>query len=296
MTLTRKLKENLLNYLFIIPCSLLIGFVVLYPITQGLWISLHDWNIFGAEPNQFIGLGNYSYWFVGEGSDVFYSSLIKTGAYVAIVVPGDILLAIGFALVLNESLPARPFWRGLALVGYAAPAVVGGLIFYWMGSAESFGVLNFIFSNLGWWKGTSLLTTWPANHFVICLSKIWRDYGFAYVVALAAVEGVPKSLYEKAKLDGAGVLCRFRNITLPQIKGPLMVAAMIRVVFTVGMMATPWAITEGGPGYQTSYLGVLTYRIAYVDWNFGRAMAVGIVMAAILIPLILYWVSRQTRR
>jgi ABC-type sugar transport system permease subunit len=215
--------------------------------------------------------------------------------YELVVVPFDLVVALAAALVMNEAMPGRPLFRGLMLAGYASPPIAAGLLFGIMQQGDTYGVIFHImdfFFGIPEAGGITANTPWA--FWGVVIAKVWRDFGFMYIVFLAGVQSIPSSLYEMAKVDGAGPVQRFRYITIPHLRTVLVTVVMIRTVFTVGKLAIPWGVTKGGPVNYTSFVSVLIFKEAFINWTLGRAAALGMMFALVLIPLILIWVKTET--
>ncbi|WP_435181062.1 carbohydrate ABC transporter permease [Halorussus sp. AFM4] len=294
----RLLEEygGLQGILFLLPTLVLLSAIVFYPmIVNGFLLSFKQFTLNPDAVDPWVGLDNYQYWLFGAGQSLFLFSLKMTLLYELVVVPFDLVVALGAALVMNESLPARPFWRGLMLAGYASPAIAAGLTFGIMEQAAQYGIiyntLNIVF-DIPASGGITSNTPWA--FWGVVIAKVWRDFGFMYVVFLAGVQSIPKELYEIAKVDGAGPVQRFRYITLPHLRTVIVTVVMIRTVFTIGKVAIPWAVTKGGPVNYTTFLGVAIFKRAFLDWSMGLAAALGMLFAVGIIPLILIWVRTET--
>lgn len=282
--------------LFLLPTLTLLTVIVFYPMVfNGVLLSFKQFTLNPNDVDPWVGLANYEYWLFGGGQELFLFSIKMTLLYELVVVPFDLLVALGAALVMNESLPGRPLWRGLMLSGYAAPAVAAGLTFAIMEQAATYGVVyNFlnIFFDIPASGGITSNTPWA--FWGVVIAKVWRDFGFMYVVFLAGVQSIPKELYEISKVDGAGPVQRFRYITLPHLRTIIVTVVMIRTIFTIGKVEIPWAVTQGGPVNYTTFLGVAIFKKAFINWTMGQAAALGIMFAIAIIPLILLWVRTET--
>ncbi|WP_227356461.1 carbohydrate ABC transporter permease [Haladaptatus salinisoli] len=294
----RLLEEygGLQGILFLLPTLILLTGIVFYPmVVNGLLLSFKQFTLDPNTADPWVGLENYEYWLFGAGQSLFLFSIKMTLLYELVVVPFDLVVALAAALVMNESLPGRPIWRGLMLAGYASPAIAAGLTFAIMEQAATYGIvyntLN-IFFDIPASGGITSNTPWA--FWGVVIAKVWRDFGFMYVVFLAGVQSIPKELYEIAKVDGAGPAQRFRYITLPHLRTVIVTVVMIRTVFTIGKVAIPWAVTQGGPVNYTTFLGVAIFKSAFVDWSMGEAAALGMLFAVGIIPLILIWVRTET--
>lgn len=287
---------SLQGVLFLLPTLVLLTVIVFYPmVVNGVMLSFKQFTLDPAQPDPWVGLENYKYWLIGGGSSLFLFSIKMTLLYELVVVPFDLVVALAAALVMNESLPARPLWRGLMLAGYASPAVAAGLAFATMEQAESYGIiynlLNMFFDIP---QSGGITSNQPWAFWGVVIAKVWRDFGFMYIVFLAGVQSIPKELYEIAKVDGAGPVQRFRYITLPHLRTVIVTVVMIRTVFTVGKIEIPWAITQGGPVNYTTFLGLAVFKKAFLEWSMGQAAALGMLFALMIIPLILLWIKTET--
>lgn len=287
---------SLQGILFLLPALFLLGVILFYPmIFNGILLSFKEYTISPDTVNPWTGLSNYKYWLVGGGQALFLFSIKMTLLYELVVLPFDVIIALAAALVVNESLPARPFWRGIMLAGYASPAIAAGIVFAFMEQAAVYGVVyQFLEIFFEIPEQGGMISNTPWAFWGIVIAKVWRDFGFMYVVFLAGVQSVPSELYEIAKVDGAGPVQRFRHITLPHLRTVIITVVMIRTVFTVGNVDIPWAITQGGPLNYTTFLGVAIFENAFIQFNMGRAAALGVLFSVALIPLILIWVYTET--
>lgn len=288
--------SSLQGFVFILPTIVLLFAIVFYPFFDyGILLSFKRYTLTLNDVNPWIGLANYEYWLVGPGSALLYFSIKQTLLYEFVVVPLDVLVGLAVALVLNETFPARPFWRGLALAGYASPTVAAGLVFAVMSDASSYGVIYQLFQFFFDIPASGGLTsTTPWAFWVVVFAKVWRDFGFMYIILLAGLQSIPGDLYEIAKVDGAGPIQRFRYITLPHLSTVIVTVVMIRTVFTIGKMEIPWAVTRGGPVNFTSFVSLLLFQQGFQNWNLGRAAALGIMFIIVVIPLIAMWLKLET--
>lgn len=288
-------QDSRQGILFLLPTLILISVIVFIPaVRYGLLLSFKQYTQDPNAVNPWVGLQNYEYWLVGEGSSLLLFSFKMTLLYELAVVPLGLVVALAAALVMNESMPARPLFRGLLLAGFATPPITAGLLFGFMGRAESYGVLyNFVTAFFSI-SGAGLTTNTPWAFWTVVVAKVWRDFGFMYVVFLAGLQSVPSSLYQMAKVDGAGPIQRFRYITLPHLRTVIITVVMIRTVFTIGYMAVPWGVTRGGPINYTSFLPVVVFKQAFVNWALGRAAALGMILMALVLPLLFIWIKLET--
>lgn len=289
--------SSLQGLVFIAPTLAILTGIIFWPMfNDAFLLSFKEYTLSLSEPNPWIGLENYRYWITGNGSELLYFSIKQTILYEFIVVPLDLLVAMAIAIVLNENYPARWFWRGFALTGYASPTVAAGLVFAVMADAASYGVIYHLFNFFFDIPAQGGLTSnSPWAFWVVVFAKVWRDFGFMFIIILAALQSIPDALYEISRVDGAGPFQRFRHITLPHISTAVVTVVMIRTVFTVGKLEIPYAVTRGGPVNQTTVLALLMFRASSgFRENLGRVAALGIMFVLVLVPLIAMWIKLET--
>ncbi|MFC7196454.1 carbohydrate ABC transporter permease [Halosimplex aquaticum] len=136
---------------------------------------------------------------------------------------------------------------------------------------------------------------WPFVSLIV--AQAWHDYAYAGIIYAAALKSIPPDQYEAAALDGAGRLRRFRDVTLPHLLTPTAIILAIRTTWNLAEFAQPYQLTGGGPGTSTMLLSILTYRVAYVNFEFGRAYTIGMVMIAIsIVAAVVYLKTIQSEQ
>jgi ABC-type sugar transport system permease subunit len=188
------------------------------------------------------------------------------------------------------------------IMPYAMPPVVTGAIWMYLLDPE-LGMVTHYLMELGilsgpiYWASDPLWAKW-----IITLVASWTFWPFMFLIILSSLQAIPDSYYELAEVYGAGLWRRFRVVTLPHIRGAILTAVMIRVVWNLAKIDQPFQLTGGGPGYETSVLSILVYRFAFLSGNFGMAFAVGIFLVLLTMAMILPFLRRfqaqvaQTRR
>jgi multiple sugar transport system permease protein/sn-glycerol 3-phosphate transport system permease protein len=125
----------------------------------------------------------------------------------------------------------------------------------------------------------------------LIVAQTWHDYAYAGIIYAAALTAVPRGQYEAAALDGAGRLRRFRDVTLPHLLIPTVVILALRTAWNIAEFAQPFELTSGGPGTRTMLLSILTYRVAFVNLQFGRAFTVGVAMIVLSMTAAIIYVT-----
>jgi ABC-type sugar transport system permease subunit len=219
---------------------------------------------------EFIGIDNY----VEVLSDsAFWQTFARTFIWTAASVALQILLGLGFALLLNQRFRARGALRGLFLLPWVTPVVVVALIWKWMLN-DLYGVVNAILGNINpaWgdlaWFSDESLALWT-----VIGVNVWRGVPFIMIIFLAGLQSVPGELIEAAAVDGAGRLRTFGNVTLPHLRGILLTVALIFTMFNFNNFDLIYLATRGGPADRTMTLPVRTYEVAFKALQVGEAGA-----------------------
>ncbi|MFN3765146.1 MAG: carbohydrate ABC transporter permease [Aliihoeflea sp.] len=273
LPLTRLEKsERRLGLLMILPAFLLLFAVVLFPIGRLLVTSTQQLRL--TEPwlgTPFIGLAHYQ---KALTDPRFWETTLNTVIYIAVTVPGAIVVGLGLALLANQ--PFRVKWpvRLGLLLPWALPLVFAGLIFRWFFEFNQ-GIVN----NILMWVGLPKLA-WLTDPFLatiaICIAIIWKTSSFVALILLAGLQTIPKSLYEAAEIDGASKWQQFIEITLPMLRPAIIVAAIFRTITAIQTFDIPYAMTNGGPGNSTETLAMYIHKttIDFLDLGYGSALAV----------------------
>ncbi len=266
---------------FLLPTLAFLIFLIWLPFIQGIWMSFHNWPLIGE--NKWEGLENYHdflnadyFWVVIKSTIVYsFSTAIQLG------------IALVAALALNQKfIRLKQVWRGIMLMPYAMPPVVTGAIWLYMLDPNMGMVMHYlqkfgIISQPIYWASDP---AWAKV--VITLVASWTFWPFMFLIILAQLQAIPESYYELAEVYGANLWQRFRTVTLPHIKGAMLTAVIIRIVWNLAKIDQPFQLTGGGPGYETSVLSILTYRFAYLSGDFGMAFTVGIFLVLFTFILI----------
>ena len=220
-----------------------------------------------------------------------HSAVYTAGSLVPAFVAGLL-----FALLFHRAFPARRWLRSLLLLPWAVPGVVVSITFLWMLDA-SYGVVNAVLRDLG------ILSTdiaWFVDArtamAAVLVPTVWKSFPFFAITILAALQSIPDTLYEAARVDGASAWQRFRYVTWPGIRGPALLAALLNALWTFREFDIIYASTRGGPAGATETLGILVYREAFESFRFGTAAAIGVLMlgtAAIFVALSMRVLRRE---
>ncbi|MGH2559698.1 MAG: carbohydrate ABC transporter permease, partial [Thermomicrobiales bacterium] len=275
-------------YLLMTPAVLLVGVGILYPVVYLAYLSLHEYSpFFTAGVMRFVGLANYSR--LLDDPEFWHALRVSAIWVVGSVIP-QFLLGLGMALLLNERFAGRGAVRTIILAPWAVSGVITAIIWGWIFDG-TVGVLNdlllrmtIIERPIAW--SLQPATTW----FMVFVANAWRGAPFFAIMLLAALQSINPDLYESAKVDGASPWQRFRSITLPLILNTVIVATLLRSIWTFNYIDLLWTMTHGGPIDATRTLPITVFDTAYLNGDFGYAASLAVALCLILLTFgALYW-------
>ena len=245
------------------------------PILFALWLSFHQWNLLSPD-RPFVGLANYRE--LAADAD-FWHAVRNTAVYV-LFVPAGMVLALGLALLVNRKMPGVNLLRAAFFLPYVTSFVAISLIWKWMLQPDV-GLLNNLLERIGipaqpWLSSPS--TALPS----LMLMSVWMYAGYMMVIFLAGLQNIPASLYESARIDGAGAWHRFRHITLPMLRPTTLFILVTMVIFMFQVFTAVYVMTEGGPLHATDVIVYHIYRNAWEYLRMGYASAMAWVLFAIV--------------
>jgi multiple sugar transport system permease protein len=271
------------------PTLLMLVVLTGFPILYSIWLSFTDLILSRGPRGSFVGLENYAALFRNE---TFVASLWKTGYYSVSFLAATLVLGMLVALLLNQEFKGKSFVITCLLIPWAIPKVVNGLIWKWIYDGN-FGILNAVLLKLGlidqykFWFGESPFLA----IFLISFANTWKLMPFVALMLLAALQTIPRELYDAAKVDGANVFQRFAKVTVPQLKYSLIIIFILQTAAAVKLFDIIAVLTQGGPGDMTMVTYYYIYRIAFDYMKLGSASAGAyIVTLAIAVLAVVYYV------
>ncbi|MBI9105616.1 MAG: sugar ABC transporter permease [Spirochaetales bacterium] len=285
-TSVKRKQELKLALGLVLPALIIMAAVNLYPLIYSFVISLRDYDFHGDKSYPFCGLENYIYIF----EDVrFWRSLGITLIFTAGAVTLEIGLALMCALALNRKFRGQGALRVIALLPWAIPPVVNGILWKWILNPR-YGALNGLLMQLGVideyivWLGSPSLAM-----LMVILTDVWKETPFIMLLLLAALQSVPSYLYDAAKIDGAGAFRTFKEVTLALIRPALFVALSLRTIWALKSFDLIYALTQGGPSNSTEVLGYYTYQKSFVSLHMGRGAAAAYIMTFIVLLIVIFY-------
>ncbi|WP_336922847.1 carbohydrate ABC transporter permease [Aquipuribacter sp. SD81] len=285
---TARRAEAVAGALLAAPATLVFVVFMFVPLALTLWFSLHEWGGFG--PMTWVGGENYT---EIAGDPVFWKAFGNTIVFTVLTVPLGMALGLLAAVLLNRALPARGLLRALVYVPVVVSGVAAGVIFLRLFDPIR-GVVNQVAGTLGLpqvdWQssGTAALAS-------VVVVVTWQGVGFAMVVYLAALQGVPREVYEAAAVDGAGPGRTFRSITWPLLAPTTWFLVVYSVILSFQAFDVVYVLTRGGPGTSTTFLVQYAYDQGFTQLRQGYAAALGVIIYVVVLALtVVQWrVSRR---
>ena len=284
----KRTGNQLVPYLFIAPQLIFFLIFVAYPFFYGLYISFFRFDFLRPEAQQFVLLDNYAKLFSPDSIQfpVFWNALGNTVKFVLYSVPPLIIIPLLLAVLLNTRVPGRNFFRGLYFSPWVLSAAVVGLLGFWIFQSQG-GLVNFYLVRLGI-TPPRWLSTLPWAWVAIVAMTLWWTVGFNMIILLAALQDIPRQLYESASLDGATNWQQFVSITLPILRPVLVFVIIITIIASFNLFAQPFFMTNGGPaqatgGGSTEPVMLRIYREGFERNQLGMAAAMSFIVATIMI-------------
>ncbi len=278
------------GWAFVAPNVAAVAIFLLFPLGFSLYLSFHSWDLFS--PMRFVGVDNYRRLFTSD--PLFLIAIRNTTVFTLLTLVPTVLIGLAVAAALNRKLGGIGIFRTIAFLPLVASAVAMAVVWRFLFTDD--GLLNVA---LGWIGIGAVPWLTDPDWALISLGivTVWKSVPFATVILLAAMQGVPETLYEAAKIDGAGALRRFSAITVPLIRGPLSFVFIITIINSVQAFDQAYALTggNGGPETGTYLLGIMLFQNAFGFYEVGYASALAWVIFAILFLLTLVQL-RMARR
>jgi len=282
-----RFDRRLSAYLFILPFFIIFGVFGLATILYTGWVSLFAWNPIGKQ--QFIGLDNYFHLWVDPR---FWTATYNTIAIWFLSTVPQLFLALGLAAVLNNALLRfKTGFRMMAIVPNVTSVVAVGIIFTSI-FGRDYGLINWLLGGVGVpridWESGQL-----TSHLAIGTMVIWRWTGYWALIFLAAMQAIPKELFEVAAIDGATRLRQFRSVTIPQLRATIIFMVTISTIGGLQIFAEPliWGgqlnAYSGGNSGQYLTLSIFLYAQGFQSFKFGYASSIAWVLFVIILVIAL---------
>ena len=269
-------SPTFLAYALIAPAAIYILAIVAWPLAETIRLSFTNSGLAGEE---YIGLENYEKMM---GSKKFNKIVIRTFVWMFFSVSLKLIIGLIGAVLLNAKLPGRGIFRVLIMPPWVVPIAIGMLGWLWLYNGY-FGIIAGVGMKTGILDGPFGFLAYKQSAFISTIvADVWVGTPMVTIFFLAAMQGVPKDLYEAAYCDGASRWHRFFKITLPQITPVIITMALLSAIWTFNSFEIIWILTEGGPRGATTTLIIDTYKMALGNYKFGRGAARAVVVMVLL--------------
>lgn len=280
------------DYMYIAPALIVMLLVIAYPIYYTFVLSFYKTppslamseKIFNGIDNYIRLLNASSFW------DVTVNTMVWTiwSTFFAVV------LGFGAALVLNREFIGRGLLRGLLLIPYVISAVAASYVWRWIYHSD-LGVLGSALIRMGIMdEKLNLLDNVDRVLPSLIVVNVWKEFPFAMIMILAGLQTVPQQLLRAARVDGASPLNQFIHITLPHLKGVLIITVLLLFVANLNHFTIPWIMTGGGPAGASDIWITQIYQIAFGRIRFGIASAYSVILFAVMVVLGYFYVRALT--
>lgn len=271
-------RRSVTAYLFLAPALLVLSIFVIWPVLRSSWVALTDDSGFGNA--DFIGFENFTTVFTDPR---FGNALSNTLVYTLGTVPASVGIALVLAIILNQRLPFRGFFRATIFLPFIASLGIISIAWSYMLDPQ-IGFIAAWVSELGLPFGNGIRDPALAMPAVI-LVGIWRNVGFFMVMYLAGLQSIPADVKEAATLDGAGPVRNFTSVTWPLLSNTTMFVSIIAVIFALQAFDQIFVMTSGGPFFRTETLVMLIFKTGIEQFEIGYASTMSWVLVALVLVI-----------
>lgn len=282
-------RKQLVAYSFLAPNFIGFAIFTLVPIVFAVVLAFLRWD--GANPIEWAGLSNFTELF---DDDQFKAALKNTIVYTAGTVPFTLLASLFLAVILNQGIKARNFFRTVSFFPYIASLVAVAAVWNMIFNPSK-GPVNMLLYALGFEN----VPGWAADKdwamVTIILFSVWKYMGYYMIIYLAGLQGINPELYEAANLDGTNAWQRFRYVTVPQLSATTFFILVMLTIQCFKVYDIVYMVTQAGPGTATLVLVYDIYNKAFISWNLGSASAVAMVLFALVLTVTLIQFKTEQR-
>lgn len=265
-------------WLLMLPLLVVMIAVIGWPLVDTVRLSFTDAKLVGTAGG-FVGIDNYEKMLAGSN---FQRALVTTTWFAVVSVAAEMVLGVLAALLLNQRFRGRTALRALMILPWALPTVVNATLWRLIYNPE-YGALNAALTQLGLidsyrsWLGEpgSALTA-------LIIADCWKNFPLVALIALAALQAVPRDITAAALVDGAGPFNRFRFVVMPYLAGPLLVALVLRTIEAFKVFDIIWVMTRGGPANSTRTLSILVYQEAFSFQRAGSGASLALIVTLLV--------------
>lgn len=266
-----------------LPLLVVMIAVIGWPLVDTVGLSFTDAKLVGTA-GHFVGFENYAKMLASAN---FQRSLIITAMFAVISVAAEMVLGVLAALLLNQDFKGRGVLRALMILPWALPTVVNATLWRLIYNPE-YGALNAALTQVGLLDAYRSWLGEPGTALTaLIVADCWKNFPLVALIALAALQAVPRDITAASLVDGAGPFTRFRFVILPYLAGPLMVALVLRTIEAFKVFDIIWVMTRGGPANSTRTLSILVYQEAFSFQRAGSGASLALIVTLFVTVLAL---------
>ena len=278
-------------WLLLLPLLAVIVLIIGWPLINTIGLSLTDAGLVGKAGN-FVGVANYA---KALTSSAFSSTFVNTAIFALVSVAAEMVLGVLAALLLDQEFYGRTALRALMVLPWALPTIVNATLWRLIYNPQ-YGALNALLTQTGLIGSYQSWLGQPGSAMTaIIVADVWKNFPLVALIALAALQTVPREIKAASIVDGAGVLARFRSVLWPYLAGPLMVALVLRTIEAFKVFDIIWVMTRGGPADTTRTLSILVYQEAFSFQRAGSGASMALIVTLIITVLAAIYIAAIRR-
>jgi multiple sugar transport system permease protein len=274
--MTKSRSAMLFAVLLLLPAVIYVSIIVVYPLIETVSLSFTDAAL--KPVTNFVGWDNYAKIFRGNFTDI----IVRTFLWTFFSVSAKMVIGVCAAVLLNAALPGQKLFRILLMPPWVVPMAIGIFMWGWMYNGQ-FGMISGMLQRFGLTSGPVAFLAYGASAFwATIVTDVWIGVPIVTLYFLAAMQAIPKDLYESAWVDGANRFYRFRRITLPLIVPAIVTMSMLSLIATFNSFDIIWILTRGGPSGETTTMIIDTYKTAIGSYKYGEGSARAVLICIFL--------------
>jgi multiple sugar transport system permease protein len=279
----RQFLNRATPYIFMAPAALVMLVALAYPLVQSVWLSFHQWAIGSPLSSaRYIGLENYHILLTDPN---VWASIRVTLVFAFAVVVIEVALGVALALVLDRQIKGMSVFRTIFILPMMVAPIVVGLVWRYLYN-EQFGPFTTALKAVGL-PVIPWLSSQDMALISVIIADVWQWTPFIFILSLAALQSLPASAIEAARIDGATRWQTMLHVKLPLMMPVIVVAALLRLIDAFKVLEVVYILTEGGPGLSTEILSLHIYKTAFTSQQLGRASALSNILLLIVTSLTL---------
>ncbi|MBZ0306339.1 MAG: sugar ABC transporter permease [Anaerolineae bacterium] len=283
-------RRALWGILLILPNTFGLFFFFGYPILRAFATSFYEWNAF--KPARYVGLENFERLI---DDPMFRQALENTAQLLLLIVPAEVIIALGLAMLLNQKLKGRIVFRTLYFLPVVTSTIAASIVWTWIFQPR-YGLVGLFLEPFGW-RDTAWLTRPNLVLYPIAFVTIWQRIGFDIVLFLAGLQAVPRVLLEAATIDGANRWQRFRKVTLPMLSPTTFLVVVLSIINNFQIFDQVYIMTartiRGGVGGSARTLSLYLYESGFLDSEYGYASTIALILFVIILGITAVQLSAQ---